>query len=190
MVQGASGNARDRVNREGHMRQRTMTAAVTAAVAAVVAVVAVPGFAHAQASQVAATATVANYSAITGTGDLAFGELSRTVDNIVNATGAAAALRTVSYNHNIRVTFANVPTHLTANAGTLQLPVSLNCAARIGTETWSTPVPCSGAQLDLDVGTALTSATLGFGGSITAAHTADAVAASYRGTLDIVITAR
>jgi hypothetical protein len=149
---------------------------------------AVPGLVHAQASQVTATATVANYAAVTGSGNLDFGTLSRTADMTV--LPSAGALRTVDYNHNVRVTFANVPTHLTANAGTLQLPVALTCAFRVGAGSWSAGQPCDGNPVDLDVGPQLTQATLGFGGTITAANVENAVAATYTGTLDIVITAR
>jgi hypothetical protein len=159
-------------------------------VTVVAVVLAVPGMVQAQASQVTATATVANYSAISGTGDLAFGTLSRVADNTIDATGAGAATRTLNYNHNVRVTYANVPAVLLANGGSLTLAVALTCAARVGTAAWSTAAACSGAQHDLDVGTALTEATLGFGGTITAANAANAVAGTYAATLDIVVTAR
>jgi hypothetical protein len=168
---------------EAEMSKRMMFAAVVAALA-------VPAFAHAQAGSVTATATVANHSAVTGSGDLAFGTLSRTVDNTISPTGASAAVRTLTYNHNVRVTFSNVPANLTAGGGALTLPVSLTCASRVGAGSWSSAVACSGAQFDLDVGSALTVATLGFGGTITAAAASNAVAGSYAGTLDIVVTAR
>lgn len=155
---------------------------------AAVALIAVPAFASGQ-SQVSATATVGNFSQVTGAGDVDFGTLSRVTDNVIDAAGGAgAAERTVDFNHNIRVTFTNVPTELTA-AGGLSLPVSLTCASQMG-GVWSTPVGCEGAQLDLDVGTSLTTATLGFGGTITAAAVQNAAAATYTGTLDIVVTAR
>jgi hypothetical protein len=159
--------------------------------AAAVALVAVATFsaeAAAQAGSVNATATVAQYSLVTGSGDLAFGTLSRTNDNVIDAAGGAgAATRSLAFNHNVRVTFSNVPTHLAA--GSLQLAITLNCAARQGA-TWGSAAACSGAQLDLDVGSSLTTATLGFGGVITAASAANAVAGSYSGTLDIVVSPR
>jgi hypothetical protein len=144
---------------------------------------------QAQSSQVTATGTVSAYSAVSGSGDLSFGTLSRTMDTVINAAGGAgAAQRTVDYNHNIRVSFSNVPTHLVAGGGTLQLPVSLTCASRVGAGSWSGPTACG--QIDLDVGSSTTTATLGFGGTIQAAHAANAVAGTYSATLDIVVTAR
>jgi hypothetical protein len=158
-------------------------------ITAAVALLVVPGFAQAQ-SQVTATATVANFSQLTGSGDLQFGTLSRVTDTTIDAAGGAGhASRTLSYNHNVRVTFSNVPAAL-SNGGGLNLPVALTCAGRVGTGTWSTPAACSSAALDLDVGAALTQATLGFGGTITAANVASAVAGTYAGTLDIVVVAR
>jgi hypothetical protein len=160
-------------------------------IVAAVAVLAVPAMAQAQSSQVTATATVANYSTVSGTGDLAFGTLSRTVDTTINpAGGANAAQRTVHFNHNVRVRFTNVPTHLTAGGGTLQLAVALTCAARLGAGAWGSAASCAGAQFNLDVGTSLTQATLGFGGTITAVNAANAVAGNYSATFDIVVEAR
>jgi hypothetical protein len=154
---------------------------------AAVALMAVPAFVSAQ-STVTATATVGDHMAVTGSGDVAFGTLSRTVDNTIDPTGASAATRTLDYNRNVRVTFDNVPANLTA--GALTLPISLTCASRIGAGSWSAATACSSAQFDLDVGAALTQATLGFGGTITAANVATAIAGSYTGTLDIVVVAR
>lgn len=153
---------------------------------AAVAMLVLPAFARAQ--SVTATATVGNHSAVTGTGDLAFGTLSRATDNVIDAAGGAgSATRTVEFNHNVRVTFNNVPANLTF--GALTLPVALSCASELG-GTWSAAVACSGGQLDLDVGASLTTATLGFGGTITAADVTNAVAGTYSGTFDIVVTAR
>lgn len=140
---------------------------------------------------VTASATVANYSALSGTTNLDFGTLSRTVDNTVDAAGGAGAgLRTLEYNHNVRVTFNNLPANLTTtvNSVVVNLPVSLTCASRIGAGAWSAAAACT--QIDLDVGTTLTSATLGFGGTITAAAAANAPAGTYTGQFDIVVTAR
>src|SRR5687768_5630277 len=159
---------------------------------AAIALLAVPSFASAQAS-VAASATVATYMNLTGASSIAFGTLSRTVDNTVNAAGGTgSAARGVDYNQNMTVTFTTVPTNLTAtvNGATANLPVSLTCAYRIGTGSWNTPGACSGASFAMDVGAALTSGTLGFGGTITAANVATAVAATYTGALTVVLTAR
>lgn len=149
-----------------------------------------PAVGHAQnAYQVGASATVQQYSLVTGSGDVAFGPLSRTADNTIDAAGGTgAATRSLAYNHNVAVTFTNVPSQLVS--GSLTLPVSLTCAARVAAGSWSSPAACSGATLNLDVATALTSATLGFGGTITAANTASAIAATYTGSFDIVVTAR
>lgn len=155
-------------------------------VLAAVALLMVPALASAQ--SVTATATVGSYSQVTGAGDLAFGTLSRAADNVINAAGGAgSATRTVSFNHNVRVTFDNVPSALTS--GGLSLPVSLTCASQMA-GVWSAASDCATAELDLDVSTSLTTATLGFGGTITAANVQDAVAGTYSGTFDIVVTAR
>ncbi|HEX6134113.1 MAG TPA: hypothetical protein VFZ24_09120 [Longimicrobiales bacterium] len=148
--------------------------------------VAAPELASAQ--SVTATATVAEYALISGTGDLAFGTLSRATDNVIDAAGGAGhATRTVDFNHDVSITFNNVPANLTS--GTLMLPVLLTCASQMA-GVWSAAAPCATAQLDLDVGAALTTATLGFGGTIAAADVATAVAGNYTGTFDIVVTAR
>lgn len=155
---------------------------------AAVAVLAMPALASAQ-STVTATATVAQYAEITGSGDLAFGTLSRTADNTISAAGGTgAATRTLDYNHNVTVSFDNVPTSLVD--GTKTLAVSLTCATKVGAAAWSAEAACSGNSFDLNVGAALTTATLGFGGTITATNAANALAGSYSGTLDIVVVAR
>ena len=157
---------------------------------AAVAMLAIPAMASAQ-STVTATATVAQYSQLSGTGDLAFGTLSRTVDNTIDAAGGVgSATRGLSYNHNVAVSFTSVPAVLTANAGANSLSVSLTCASRIGAGAWSASSTCSSATFNLDVGTALTSATIGFGGTITAAATSNAVAGNYSGVFNVVVTAR
>jgi hypothetical protein len=157
---------------------------------AAVAMVAVPAMASAQ-STVQATATVAQYSQLSGTGDLAFGTLSRTVNTTIDAAGGAGhAARTLDYNHNVTVSFSGVPANLTANAGANNLPVALTCASRVGSGAWSAAAACGSASFNLDVGTALTQATIGFGGTITAANAANAVAGNYSGTLNIVVVAR
>src|SRR5690606_17047 len=90
---------------------------------AAVAVLIIPAFASAQ-SSVTATATVGNPAAVTGSGNLDFGTVSRASDNVIDAAGGAgAATRTVEFNHNIRVTCSNVPANLTF--GALTLPVAL-----------------------------------------------------------------
>jgi hypothetical protein len=156
---------------------------------AVVALLA-PAAAQSQ-STVNASATVANYSALSGTGALSFGTLSRTVDNSISAVGGATT-RGLDYNYNLTVSFANVPANLTAtvNSQSVNLPVALKCAYKIGTGSWSSAAACGSAGFNLDVGAALTSATLGFGGDISAANTATAPAATYTGSFDIVLTAR
>lgn len=157
---------------------------------AAVALLLVPAAASAQ-NEVTATATVANYSSLTGAGNIAFGTISRTADNVVNAAGGVgSATRTLEFNHNVAVSFTGLPANLTAtvNAQTVNLPVSIECASRIGAAAWSTPAAC--ATYNLDVGTALTTATLGFGGTITQAAAANAPAATYTGSFNIVITAR
>ena len=158
---------------------------------AAVAVVAVPALASAQSNEVRATAVVAQHALLSGLGNLDFGELSRSADNVINAAGGAgSAVRTLSYNHNVRVSFGNVPENLMDPTGTLSLPVVLTCASRVGAGSWSMAGACTTAQFDLDVGNALTEATLGFGGTILGADAANAVAASYSGTLDILLVAR
>lgn len=151
-----------------------------------VALVAVPMMASAQ-STVTATATVAPTAVLTGSGDLAFGTLSDATDNEIVATSGATT-RTVTFNHDIDVSFDNVPTELTGTGATL--PIQLTCASQLGAGAWSTPVDCSSALLQLDVGSALTVATLGFGGTILAADVANAPAGDYSATFDIVIEAR
>ncbi|HEX6307582.1 MAG TPA: hypothetical protein VFZ69_05300 [Longimicrobiales bacterium] len=152
----------------------------------VVTLLAGPALASAQ--TVTATATVAEYALVSGTGDVAFGTLSRATDNVIDAAGGAGhASRTLDFNHDVSITFNNVPASLTS--GALTLPVQLTCASQLA-GVWSAPVSCATAQLDLDVGAALTTATLGFGGTITAADVVNAVAGTYMGTFDIVVTAR
>ena len=153
---------------------------------AAVAMLVLPAMASAQ-NTVTATATVGQSAVVTGSGDLAFGTLSAVTDNVI-AANSGAVTRTVDYNHNIDVTFTGVPTAL-SSAGLADLPVTLMCASQLG-GTWSTPVACSGATLALDVGTALTVATLGFGGTILAADVANAAAGDYTASFDIVVTAR
>jgi hypothetical protein len=159
---------------------------------AAITLLAVPSFASAQ-SSVAANATVGTYMNLTGASSIAFGTLSRTVDNTVNAAGGTgSASRAVDYNQNITVTYSTVPTNLTAtvNGSTASLPVSLKCAYKIGTGSWNTPGACSSASFAMDVGAAMTTGTLGFGGDILAADVATALAATYTGSLTVVLTAR
>jgi hypothetical protein len=159
---------------------------------AVIALLAAPSFASAQ-SSVAASATVGTYMNLTGASSIAFGTLSRTVDNVVDAAGGAgSASRAVDYNQNMTVTFSAVPTNLTAtvNGATASLPVSLTCAYKIGAGSWSAVSGCTSASFAMDVGTTMTTGALGFGGTITAANTAGALAATYTGSLTVVLTAR
>ena len=155
------------------------------AVAAVALVL--PMAASAQ-STVNASATVANYDALTGTGDLAF-TVTRAAGGSIDAT-AGTVTRSLDFNHNVAVSFTGVPTNLTAtvNAVSVNLPVSITCASRIGAGAWSAAAAC--APIDLDVGNSLTTATLGFGGTISAAAVQAAPAATYNGSFTIVITAR
>jgi hypothetical protein len=162
------------------MKQTIVTVAV--------ALIALPAMGQAQ-QQVTATATVAQYSLVSGSGDLAFGTLSRTVNNVIDAEGGlGAATRSLEFNHNVTVTFTNVPAVLTD--GTKELAVALTCTGRVGAGAWQAAAPCSSAEVELNVGTALTTGTLSFGGEITAANAANAVAGSYAGTLDIVVAPR
>jgi hypothetical protein len=150
------------------------------------ALLVVPAMAQAQ-SQVTATASVAQYSLVSGDGDLAFGTVDRTAGKTIDPTGTDAATRTLEFNHNVTVTFLNVPTNLAQ--GTLLLPVSITCAAQVA-GTWSAASACSSASLNMDVGTALTTGTLGFGGTITGAAAAAAVAGAYTGQFDIRVDPR
>jgi hypothetical protein len=130
---------------------------------------------------------------LTGTSSIAFGPLSRTALNTVDAAGGAgAATRSVDYNQNMTVTYTSVPTNLTAtvNGSTANLPVTLKCAYKIGSGSWSASSACSTASFAMDVGTALTTGTLGFGGDIAAASVANALAATYTGSFTVVLTAR
>ncbi|HEX2167089.1 MAG TPA: hypothetical protein VHG09_07580 [Longimicrobiales bacterium] len=159
-------------------RKLMLTAAVTMLV--------LPGMASAQ-STVTATATVSPAATVGGTGDLAFGTLSAGTDNVIDATSGATT-RTLDYNHNVTISFTNVPAALVSGTST-PLPVALTCASSLA-GTWSAVQPCSTASFDLDVGAALTQAILGFGGTIAAADVATAAAGDYAATFDITITAR
>jgi hypothetical protein len=152
---------------------------------AAVAILVLPAMASAQ--TVVATATVSPVSTVTGSGDVDFGTLSTAVDNVIDAT-AGTVTRTLTYNHNLTVSFSNVPTAL-SSAGLTDLPVVLECAWELGA-TWSTVSACSAASFDIDVGAAQTVATLGFGGLIHAADVATAAAGTYTASFDIVLTAR
>jgi hypothetical protein len=161
-------------------------------VMAVLTLLAVPAMASAQ-SSVSTSAAVATYTNLTGTSAIAFGTLDRTALNSVDpAGGVGSASRSLEYNQNLTVTYTSVPTNLTAtvNSATVNLPVSLKCAYRIGTAAWSAAAACGSASFAMDVGGALTTGTLGFGGDITAAAAANALAATYQGTLTVVVTAR
>ncbi|HSJ25814.1 MAG TPA: hypothetical protein VK929_14150 [Longimicrobiales bacterium] len=177
------------MTRTTRITDRVLRMVGAAVLAASAALVLAPGLVQAQASQVTATATIAPYAAVSGSGDLSFGVLDRggiTVD----PTGGSAAQRTVNFNHNVRVTFTGVPSALMPTSGSgAGLPVTLTCAVRTGA-AWSAATDCAGAELDLDVGATTTEATLGIGGSITAAAVTNAVAGTYEGTLTIVVTAR
>jgi hypothetical protein len=154
--------------------------------AAAVTMLVMPGMASAQ-STVQATATVSPTATLGGTADLAFGALSASVDNVIDATGGATT-RTLDYNHNVTITYTNVPASLTSGTST-PLPIALTCASSLA-GTWSAAQPCSSASFDLDVGAALTQAILGFGGTIAAADVAAAAAGDYAASFDITITAR
>lgn len=154
---------------------------------AVVAMLVLPTMASAQSDQVAATATVLPTFALTGSGDLAFGDLSAVTDNVISAIGGAT-VRTLSFNHDVAVTFTNVPAALSSGSLT-PLPVTLMCASSVG-GSWSSEQVCSSASLNLTVGAEVTQAILGFGGTIAAADVAAAAAGSYTATFDIVVTAR
>lgn len=151
---------------------------------AAVAILVLPAMASAQ--TVTATATVAQTAVVTGAGDVAFGTLSASADNVISAVGGAAT-RTVTFNHDLDVSFDNVPVALAGNGATLA--IDLQCAWAVG-GTWSTPTACSSALFAIDVGSALTVATLGFGGTILATDVANAPAGDYSATLDIVVEAR
>jgi hypothetical protein len=160
----------------------------TMSVVAALGLLAAPALASAQSNQVQATATVLEYAQLSGSGNLAFGTLSAAVNNVIDAAGGAgAALRTLDFNHDVSVTFT-APANLTA--GGASLPVQLMCASRIGAGSWSSASECGTAQFDLDVGAAVTQATLGFGGSIAAADVVVALAGDYTGTIEIFVVAR
>jgi hypothetical protein len=146
-----------------------------------------PAAANAQ-STVNASATVANYDALSGTGDLAF-SVTRAAGGSIDAT-AGTVVRTLDFNHNVTVSFTGVPTNLTAtvNSQSVSLPVSITCASKLGAAAWTAAAAC--VSKDLDVGTTQTSALLGFGGTISAAAVQAAPAATYNGSFTIVITAR
>lgn len=152
---------------------------------AAVAILMLPAMTSAQ-STVTATATVSPTAVMGGSGDLAFGALNDVGSNDISAIGGQTT-RTVTFNHDIDVSFDNVPTEL-VGAGA-NLPVSLECAWAIGA-SWSTPEDCGTAVFAIDVGAALTVATLGFGGSILGADVANAPAGDYTATFDIVVEAR
>lgn len=153
---------------------------------AAVAVLVLPAMASAQ-STVTATATVSQTAVLTGAGDIAFGTLNAGADNVIAANDGSVT-RTLNYNHDVQITFTGVPSALTS-PGLADLPVALECATQVGV-TWSMPVACNGAALDLDVATGLTVATLGFGGTIAGVDVANAAAGDYTGTFTIVVTAR
>jgi hypothetical protein len=159
---------------------------------AAAALLAVPAFASAQ-SSVSGSAVVNTYMNLTGASSIVFGTLSRPVDASIDpAGGAGAATRSIDYNQNMTVTYTSVPTNLTAtvNGSTANLPVSLKCAYKIGAAAWSAASACSGASFAMDVGGALTTGTHGFGGDILATDVANALAATYTGTMTVVLTAR
>lgn len=151
---------------------------------AAVAMLVLPTMANAQSNTVTATATVGNYSALSGSGDLNFGTLDRNADNVIDPT-TSITQRTLDYNHDVTVTFGSVPSVLTAT-GLTDLPVTLTCAARIGAGAWDVAA-CNVASFDLAVGAALTTGTLGFGGTITSGAVAGAAAGTYSGTMTILV---
>jgi hypothetical protein len=153
---------------------------------AAAAMLVLPAMASAQ-STVTAPAPVAQTFALSGTGDIAFGTLSDVSDNDIDPTSGATT-RTLDYNGDVDVTFTSVPTAL-SSPGLTDLPITLMCAAELG-GVWSAAVPSAGSTLALDVGAALTQATLGFGGTITAAAVQAAAAGDYSATFNIVVTAR
>lgn len=165
-----------------------MTRKMMLTVAVAVLVLPMSASAQNQNSQVRATAAVAGYMDISGAGDLAFGTLSRSVDNVLSATDGTTT-RDVSFNRDVTVTFSNVPTELVGTDAANTLAVTLTCAWEMG-GTWSSAVTCGSQTFDLDVGTGMTSGTLGFGGTITAAAAAAAVADTYQATMDVRIDAR
>jgi len=158
---------------------------------AAAALLAVPAFAGAQ--TVTTTGTVDTYINMTGASAIGFGTLSRTTDASIDpAGGTGSATRSVDYNQNMTATYTSVPSNLTAtvNGSTVNLPVSLKCAYKIGGGSWSAASACSTASFAMNVGSALTTGTLGFGGDILATNVANALAATYTGTFTVVLTAR
>lgn len=156
------------------------------------ALIVLPAAASAQlaSGNVTVTATVDPYAAITGTGDMQFGSLSRTVNNVVNpAAGVGAALRTVTFNSNIDVTFSGVASALSGPNGA-SLPVLLNCAYEVG-GTWSAGTACSTATFAINNTLAgLATAQVGIGGRILATDVQTVAAGDYQGQITIVVTAR
>ena len=153
------------------------------------ALVVLPAAVSAQSEDVNVTATVDFFSSITGAGDLAFGTLSRTVDNVIDPT-SGGALRTVNFNADVTVSFSGVPATLAGPNGA-SLPVSLTCAYDQG-GVWSAAVACNGNSFDITNtnATGVDVATLGFGGTITAAAVQAVPAGSYTGTFTIQVVAQ
>lgn len=148
---------------------------------AAVAMLVLPNAVNAQ-STVNATATVGNFSDVTGSGDLDFGTLIRNTDNVVDAV-TQGPQRLIDYNHDVTVTFS-APTVLTGTGD--DLAVTLMCAAQIGAGAPVTEA-CTTASFDLAVGGTLTQATLFFGGTIAEAAVNAAAAGSYSGTITIQV---
>jgi hypothetical protein len=160
---------------------------------AAITLLAVPAAANAQGTTVGAGAAVDTYTNLTGASSIVFPALSRSSLNTVDAAGGTgAATRTLEYNQNVTITYSGVPTDLTAtiNGASATLPVTLKCAYRVGTAAWSAASACSSASFAMDVGSTLTTGTLGFGGDILAASVASALAGTYSGEVTVVITPR
>jgi hypothetical protein len=156
---------------------------LTAAVFAVV----IPAAAQAQATgQVSATAIVGDHIVLTGTGDMSFGTVLRTADAVVSAVDGSVT-RVVTYNRDVAVAFT-APSALTGSSGSL--PVTLYCAQQNGATWTGATNPCTSGPMDLNVGATTTQTTLGFGGRILQADIEAAIAGTYTGTIDIVVTAR
>jgi hypothetical protein len=153
---------------------------------AAVGILVVPAALQAQQGVVQATAVVAEHIAVTGSGGLEFGELTRGVDAVISAT--AGAVRTLEYNLDVDVAFTST-NQLESGDGDV-LPITYYCAHRTGAGAWQGEENECSNGFDLMVGPATTTTTLGFGARILSTHIDAARAGVYTGTLNIWVTAR
>jgi hypothetical protein len=153
---------------------------------AAVGILIVPAALQAQQGVVQATALVTEHIAVTGSGGLEFGELSRGADAVISAT--AGVVRTLEYNLDVDVTFTS-SNELVSTAGDL-LPITYYCAHRTGAAAWQGEENECSNGFELMVGPGTTTTTLGFGARILSTHIDAARAGTYTGTLNIWVVAR